>query len=253
MAMCAAHSGDHDAAEKALLEVDALSPIPVVVWDADLWHARAVMGWLRQDVTEGQRWARFGIAESASRSLRFDEALGWYILARLGGAREALEPLQAFAVELGGLPALFAAYASALVSHDPVELGEVAESFSAAGIEGTSTNAARLTARWYESIGDTRAAARWNRRSAELGLRCDVLGPVIRPSEIEPLSRREREVADLAATGASSREIGERLFLSARTVDNHLSRVYDKLGVRSRGDLPLALAAEDERCDSSPV
>ncbi len=168
MAMCAAHAGDHDAAERALVDVDALSPIPVVMWDADLWHARTLMAWLRQDVEEGQRWARFGVAESAPRGLRFDEALGWYLLARFGGAREALEPLQAFADELGGLPALFAMYASALVSHDPAELGEVAEAFSAAGIEGTSTNAARLASRWYEAIGDTRAAARWSRRSAEL-------------------------------------------------------------------------------------
>ncbi len=253
MAMCAAHAGDHDAAERALVDVDALSPIPVVMWDADLWHARTLMAWLRQDVEEGQRWARFGVAESAPRGLRFDEALGWYLLARFGGAREALEPLQAFADELGGLPALFAMYASALVSHDPAELGEVAEAFSAAGIEGTSTNAARLASRWYEAIGDTRAAARWSRRSAELALRCDVIGPVIRPSVIEPLSRREREVADLAATGASSREIGERLFLSARTVDNHLTRVFDKLGVRSRGDLPAALAAEDQRRQKATV
>ena len=97
MAMCAAHAGDHDAAERALVDVDALSPIPVVMWDADLWHARTLMAWLRQDVEEGQRWARFGVAESAPRGLRFDEALGWYLLARFGGAREALEPLQAFA------------------------------------------------------------------------------------------------------------------------------------------------------------
>ena len=80
-----------------------------------------------------------------------------------------------------------------------------------------------------------------------------MIGPVIRPSVIEPLSRREREVADLAATGASSREIGERLFLSARTVDNHLTRVFDKLGVRSRGDLPAALAAEDQRRQTATV
>ena len=119
MAMCAAHAGDHDAAERALLEVDALSPIPVVMWDADVWHARTMMAWLRQDIDEGQRWARFGVAESAPRGLRFDEALGWYLLARFGGAREALEPLQAFADELGGLPALFAMYARALVSARP--------------------------------------------------------------------------------------------------------------------------------------
>jgi DNA-binding NarL/FixJ family response regulator len=43
------------------------------------------------------------------------------------------------------------------------------------------------------------------------------------------------------------------LFLSARTIDNHLMRVFDKLGVRSRGDLPTALAAEDQRRQKATV
>ncbi|MFN8075053.1 MAG: helix-turn-helix transcriptional regulator [Kineosporiaceae bacterium] len=51
------------------------------------------------------------------------------------------------------------------------------------------------------------------------------------------LTRREREIAGLAAGGLSSKEIGERLTLSVRTVDSHLSRVFAKLGVRSRHEL----------------
>jgi len=57
------------------------------------------------------------------------------------------------------------------------------------------------------------------------------------------LTRREREVADLAATGRSSRQIADELFLSPRTVDNHLQRVYDKLGISGRAELADALAA----------
>ncbi|MDX2936752.1 response regulator transcription factor [Streptomyces ipomoeae] len=48
------------------------------------------------------------------------------------------------------------------------------------------------------------------------------------------LSDREREIAELAATGLRTRQIAERLFLSARTVETHLSRVYRKLQVSSR-------------------
>ncbi|MFJ8040663.1 LuxR C-terminal-related transcriptional regulator [Kitasatospora sp. NPDC096147] len=48
------------------------------------------------------------------------------------------------------------------------------------------------------------------------------------------LSDREREIAGLAATGLRTREIAERLFLSPRTVETHLSRVYRKLDVSSR-------------------
>jgi DNA-binding CsgD family transcriptional regulator len=56
-----------------------------------------------------------------------------------------------------------------------------------------------------------------------------------------PLSDREREVARLAAAGLPSKEIAARLFLSLRTVNNHLQRVYVKLGVSSRADLARAL------------
>ncbi|MFJ6724592.1 LuxR C-terminal-related transcriptional regulator [Streptomyces sp. NPDC091281] len=51
---------------------------------------------------------------------------------------------------------------------------------------------------------------------------------------LDLLSDREREIAELAAAGLRSRQIAERLFLSPRTVETHLSRVYRKLDVSSR-------------------
>jgi DNA-binding CsgD family transcriptional regulator len=50
-------------------------------------------------------------------------------------------------------------------------------------------------------------------------------------------------VAGLAAAGVPSKEIADQLFLSARTVDNHLLRVYQKLGVGGRTELAAALRA----------
>ena len=63
-----------------------------------------------------------------------------------------------------------------------------------------------------------------------------------RPNAVEPsrsgsaieLSKREREVAELLARGMSNREIAQRLFLSERTVDNHVHHILDKLGFDSR-------------------
>jgi pimeloyl-ACP methyl ester carboxylesterase/DNA-binding CsgD family transcriptional regulator len=51
------------------------------------------------------------------------------------------------------------------------------------------------------------------------------------------LSRREREVAVLAARGQTAPEIAGQLSLSVRTVESHLSGIYTKLGVRSKSDL----------------
>ena len=55
------------------------------------------------------------------------------------------------------------------------------------------------------------------------------------------LTKREREVATLAARGLTSREIAETIVVSTRTVENHLQRAYEKLGVRGRAELAEAL------------
>jgi DNA-binding CsgD family transcriptional regulator len=56
-------------------------------------------------------------------------------------------------------------------------------------------------------------------------------------SGLEVLSRRELDVARLAAGGARNSEIGKSLFISAKTVEQHLSRVFAKLGVHNRTEI----------------
>jgi DNA-binding CsgD family transcriptional regulator len=56
------------------------------------------------------------------------------------------------------------------------------------------------------------------------------------------LTKREREIVTLAAAGATSNAIASDLFLSVRTVNNHLQRAYIKLGVTNRSELRAALA-----------
>ena len=53
----------------------------------------------------------------------------------------------------------------------------------------------------------------------------------------EALTRREREVASLAAQGLSAKEIAAELAIGERTVETHLARVYAKLGLASKIDL----------------
>jgi LuxR family maltose regulon positive regulatory protein len=58
--------------------------------------------------------------------------------------------------------------------------------------------------------------------------------PFIAQPLVEPLSDRELQVLRLVASGLSSREIGDELFISTNTVNSHLKNVYGKLGAHSR-------------------
>ena len=57
----------------------------------------------------------------------------------------------------------------------------------------------------------------------------------------DDLTAQERQIASLARDGLSNPEIGARLFLSPRTVEWHLRKVFTKLGIRSRLELASAL------------
>jgi DNA-binding CsgD family transcriptional regulator len=56
---------------------------------------------------------------------------------------------------------------------------------------------------------------------------------------ITGLSKREEEIARLVATGLSNREVAQRLSLNQHTAENHLFRVYEKLGISTRIELVL--------------
>jgi DNA-binding NarL/FixJ family response regulator len=51
------------------------------------------------------------------------------------------------------------------------------------------------------------------------------------------MTAREHEIARLVAEGHTNKQVGAALFLSDRTIENHLSRIYAKLGVRTRTEL----------------
>jgi len=59
------------------------------------------------------------------------------------------------------------------------------------------------------------------------------------------LTAQEQQIASLARDGLSNQEIGDRLFLSSRTVEWHLSKIFPKLGISSRRDLRSALPGRE--------
>jgi DNA-binding CsgD family transcriptional regulator len=63
------------------------------------------------------------------------------------------------------------------------------------------------------------------------------------PEAWSQLTPQELQIAELAAEGLSNREIGERLYLSPRTIGSHLYRLFPKLGITSRAQLGAALGS----------
>ena len=61
-------------------------------------------------------------------------------------------------------------------------------------------------------------------------------------SDVAALSAREREVLHLAAEGLSNEEVAQRLSLSVRTVERHLSNAYLKLGISGKAARTAAVA-----------
>ncbi|HEX2575412.1 MAG TPA: helix-turn-helix transcriptional regulator, partial [Aquihabitans sp.] len=89
----------------------------------------------------------------------------------------------------------------------------------------------------FERIG----AAPWAQRArTELRAAGRASAPTHRPS-LDDLTPQEHEIATLAASGLTNKQIGERLFLSHRTVGAHLYRIFPKLGITSRAALRDAL------------
>jgi DNA-binding CsgD family transcriptional regulator len=120
------------------------------------------------------------------------------------------------------------------------------------------------------ALGDEAWTAAWTtggRLGAESVLDAGPGGEVMaepvaarRPSAAFDLTRREREVAQLAARGLSNRRIAEVLVIAEKTAANHLQGALDKLGVHSRGqlaaravELGLLTAPGSERSVAAPV
>jgi DNA-binding CsgD family transcriptional regulator len=64
---------------------------------------------------------------------------------------------------------------------------------------------------------------------------------------VESLTPSELRIAELAASGLSNREIAQQLYLTVKTVESHLGRVYRKLEIRSRRELPGVLESSQQR------
>lgn len=83
-------------------------------------------------------------------------------------------------------------------------------------------------------LKELESASRAHWLSSRLGLHT----PAVDNSGLTlPISDREREIATLVAKGLSNRQIADQLYVSVRTVEGHLHRIYAKLGIDEREQL----------------
>ncbi|MDI6105983.1 AAA family ATPase [Actinoplanes sp. NEAU-A12] len=89
----------------------------------------------------------------------------------------------------------------------------------------------------FEALG----ASAWAERARQELRAAGASSPRQDPAAVDQLTSTELHVAQLAAQGLTNREIGERLYVSPRTVSTHLQRMFPKLGVTARGELAAVL------------
>jgi DNA-binding CsgD family transcriptional regulator len=236
--------GDCVAATSAMQRADDVGDSPVATSVMTRERARAGLFACRGDLAAARALIR-EVIELAQRDEVFLFELGaLHDLVRFGAAGEAAGRLTELAGQINGpLMDAHCRHALAAAAGDARLLDDVVDRYERIDALGHAAEVAAEQAEVHRARGETRLATAARHRSAELAAQAGgIHTPALaRGAGVEPLTAREREVALLAAGGSTSREIGTRLYLSTRTVDTHLARVYRKLGITTRGELRSAL------------
>jgi DNA-binding CsgD family transcriptional regulator len=236
--------GDSAAGAEALDRADAAGGSPVATSWSTAVRTRA---WLM--ASQGDLAGARAVVTRVAEVVRADgiwtfEASLQHDLVRFGDPDAAVDRLDALAQMIEGpLVQAFASHARAAAAMNRDGYEDALAQFEAMDRVVSAAEVALELADAARRQGDARGAAAAARRSADLveasgGARTP---PLQRGIAVDPLTKREREVALLAASGLPSRDIAAKLTVSKRTVDTHLDRIYRKLGVSGREQLPEAL------------
>jgi DNA-binding NarL/FixJ family response regulator len=262
VAVSAGQRRDASTAAAAVAELDAIPGDPRAAWDIDYDRARAWAAAAAGALPVACE-ALLTAAERARRTGRWLlELRALHDLLRLGSApadrppadrppadrppadRPPADRLAELAAAVRTpLATLAAAHAAAVRDADPAALERVADRYADAGYPLFGAEAAETAAGLYRRQEQRRRAIACHNRSMVLRARCeDPATPTLATSvAAEPLSRREHEIALLVAAGETNKAISERLFLSVRTIENHVQRVLGKLGCARRSEIAAAL------------
>jgi DNA-binding CsgD family transcriptional regulator len=234
--------GDVDAATAAADDLDGLPELGYARAEHEFGRAWALVA--SGDVPGGRRVLRAAADLAATTGWSTTEAWLLHDIVRLGDAASVVDRLETLATECEGvLIASYAAHARAAVGTRPEPSIDAADRFEAIGAALLAAEAATEAAQAYQRGGDSRQAGALAARAARLARECEgARTPALAvTASVVPLSARERDIATLAAQGETSKDIAARLYLSLRTVNNHLQNVYTKLGISGRRELAAAL------------
>ncbi len=247
LAHSAALLGDVGAAEEALAEAQDVRARSFGIYEGPLMLGRAWTAVARGEISAGVDLALQAAEATGSMGQYAHQATALHDAARMGAASKVAATLQELSGRMNGrLAATFAAHAEALAANEGVRLDEMSREFEDLGAILLAAEAAAEAARAHRDAGQRTNSLACAARAGALAERCEgARTPALVEAFVPlPLTRREREVATLAARGLSNREIAERLVISVRTVDNHLHRTYSKLGLSGRKELRPILAPE---------
>jgi DNA-binding CsgD family transcriptional regulator len=123
----------------------------------------------------------------------------------------------------------------------------------AQGSEADAVAVLRDAHRTLAQCGARREADVAAQHLRRLGERVPRPGASAGGSELASLTAREREVADEVARGKTNRSVANALFLSEKTIESHLGRIYEKLGLHSRVALTALVAGESGASPAPPA
>ncbi len=158
---------------------------------------------------------------------------------RLGAAGAVTDALDAAISRTSGAHLLGAMrdHARALQAGRLDDLAGVARRFARSGSPTLASEASAQAAVRHADAGDDEAARRLALLAVLWHQRCDGTPPPSVDTVADLLTPRQIEIAVHVSSGATSQAVADTLFLSVRTVDNHLRTIYGKLGLRGRDEL----------------
>jgi DNA-binding CsgD family transcriptional regulator len=249
-----AYLGDAAAAAESIEQLDKRPPFGFARPEQELGRAWALVA---QGDLPGARAKLQHTAQMARASgYAVCEATALHDVARLGDSRSVTGRLDELAERCeGALVAGYARRAAAASSGDPERLVQATDHFEQMGTRLLAAEVAVEAAQAFRDHGEPRSASALRSRAAALAESCESARTPGLATEVSlsPLSPRERDIASLAARGESARSIAEKLFLSVRTVNNHLGSVYTKLGISGRSELAARLASVDSEAGTGPA